>query len=138
MYGRCPFAPLCGAHKLVRCFRGYIYILGVSIRSVCLACISMTFELTGNTCITVSRRGTCFGTASHVQQSLKRMAKCTLKEFQEVSEVLNTMRIWSFLETTILCFTSHTALSQTHQSHHRLHGVVAAVFASSLLVSSLV
>ena len=36
-----------------------------------------------DTCITVSSHGTCFGTVGHVQ----RMAKCTLKEFEEVSEI---------------------------------------------------
>ena len=28
-----------------------------------------------------------FGTVSHVQQSVRRMPKCMMKEFQEVSEV---------------------------------------------------
>ena len=34
-------------------------ILGVCIHSVCLMCISMTFEATGDVCITVIRHGTC-------------------------------------------------------------------------------
>ena len=51
-----------------------------------------------------------FGTVNHVQQVLTRMAKCTLKEFQQkVSEVLNTSpnaRIWLFLKRATLCFAS--------------------------------
>ena len=77
-------------------------------------CISMTFEPTGNMCalllVGVAR---AFGTVSHMQQSVRRMAKCTMKEFQKVSKVLNTstsMRIWSFLETVILCFASCCSL----------------------------
>ena len=45
-------------------------------------------------CITVSRRGKCFWMVGHVQQSVstvRRMAKCTLKEFDKVSEVSNTL-----------------------------------------------
>ena len=41
----------------------------------------------------------------HEQPSVRRMAKCTLKEFQEVSEASSTSpntRIWSFLERAIL------------------------------------
>ena len=41
------------------------------------------------------------------------MAKCTLKEFQKVSEVSNTslnVRIWSFCEMATHCFTSHCSL----------------------------
>ena len=53
-----------------------------------------------DTCITVSRHGTCFGTVGHVQ----RMAKCTLKEFEEVR-----FSVRSFLKTAMhfLCFTSY-------------------------------
>ena len=49
-------------------------ILGVCIPSVCLTC--MIFELTGDVCITLSRCGSAFGTVSHVQQSVRRVAKC--------------------------------------------------------------
>ena len=47
------------------------------------------------------------------QQSVRRTAKHTSKEFQEVSEVSNTSpnaRIWSFLVTAILCFASCCSL----------------------------
>ena len=90
-----------------------LYILGIRIHSVCLMHISMTFEPAGYTCALVSRRGTCFWDGRHVQQSVRRMAKRMLKEFQEVSEVLNTSpntRIRLFLEMTILCFSSHCSL----------------------------
>ena len=47
-----------------------------------------------------------FGVAGHVQQSVSsvRMAKYMLKEFEEVSEVLNTSlnaKIWLFLKTAM-------------------------------------
>ena len=66
------------------------------------------------------------------KKSVKRMSKCTLKEFQELSEVLNTspnVKIWSFLETAIL-FASLATASCGHQSHRGLHGVVAALWLS--------
>ena len=69
----------------------------------------MTFELTGDVCISVSRCGKCFWDSGHVQESVRRMAKHTVKEFQEVSEVSNTSpnpRIWSFLKSAIPWFTS--------------------------------
>ena len=50
-----------------------------------------------------------FGTVGHVQPSVRRMAKHTLKEFQEVSEVFNISlnpRMWSFFKTSILWFAS--------------------------------
>ena len=94
--------------------------LGVCIHSVCLTCISMTFEPTGDTCVTcrllthVLVGVACtFGMISYVQQSVRKMAERTMKEFQEVSKVWTTslsMRIWSFLETAILCFASHCSL----------------------------
>ena len=54
-----------------------------------------------------------FETVGHVQESVRRVAKCTLKEFQKVSVVSNTSlstRIWSFRETAILCFAIHWSL----------------------------
>ena len=48
-----------------------------------------------------------FEMVSHAQH--EKMAKYLLKEIQEVSEIPNTLpnvRIWSFLKTAILCFTS--------------------------------
>ena len=36
----------------------------------------MTFELTGDVCITLSRCGSAFGMIGHVQQSVRRVAKC--------------------------------------------------------------
>ena len=52
--------------------------------------------------ITISRCGMCFGMMSHVQQGVKRIAKCMLKEFQEVSVVSNT----SLNARIVLCFTA--------------------------------
>ena len=49
----------------------------------------------------------------HVQQSVRKIAKCMLKEFQEVSEVSDislNARGGSFLEMAILCFASHCSL----------------------------
>ena len=46
-------------------------ILGVHIHSVCLTSILMTFEPTGDMCITVCRCDTCIGTVGHVQQCEK-------------------------------------------------------------------
>ena len=63
----------------------------------------MAFELTGDMCALL-----LVGVAhvlGHVQQSVRRMAKCTLKDFQEVCEAWSTSpntRIWSFLERVIL------------------------------------
>ena len=74
----------------------------------------MTFEHIGNTCaLLLVGMASAFGTVGHVQQIMRRMAKHTLKEFQEVSKVSNTtpnVRIWSFLNTAILCFASHWSL----------------------------
>ena len=88
--------------------------LGVCIHSVCLTCISMTFEPTGDTCVLLLVGVACtFGMISYVQQSVRKMAERTMKEFQEVSKVSTTslsMRIWPFLETAILCFASHCSL----------------------------
>ena len=65
----------------------------------------MTFDLTGDTCALLLVGVTCaFGTVGHAQQSVRRMAKHTLKVFQEVSKVLNTspnMRIWLFIERVV-------------------------------------
>ena len=67
-----------------------------------------------------------------MQQSASsvRTAKCTLKEFEEVSEVSNTSpkAIWSFLKTATRFFASLAAapLFFTHQFRRGLHGVVAA------------
>ena len=59
------------------------------------------------------------------------MAKCTLKEFEEVSKVSNTSpktRIWSFLKMNTRFFASLAAVPfvRAHRSHHRLHRAVAA------------
>ena len=63
----------------------------LDVHILCLVHISMTFEPKGNTC-TVLLVGVvyAFGTISHVQQGVKRIAKCMLKEFQEVSMASNT------------------------------------------------
>ena len=51
-------------------FYSHVIKVGVRIRNVCLVCISMTFEPTGNMCalllVGVART---FGTVGHVQQS---------------------------------------------------------------------
>ena len=53
----------------------------------------MTFEPRGNTCaLLLVGVAHAFGMVNHVQQSVRRMAKHTLKEFQEVSKVLNTTK----------------------------------------------
>ena len=86
-----------------------------------------------------------FGTVSHVQQSVssvRKIAKCTLKEFEKVSKALNYLiprPVWKTgLETRLgpfVFFASLPAvlLSCTHWSCHGLHRVVAtfwlAVFA---------
>ena len=54
-----------------------------------------------------------FDIVSHVQQSVGRVAKHMMKEFQEVSEVSKTSpnaRIWSFFEMVILCFANCCSL----------------------------
>ena len=74
----------------------------------------MTFEPTGDTCALPVGVARAFGTVGHLQRSVRRMAKRTLIEFQEVSEVSNTSpnaRIWSFPETAILCFASRCSRS---------------------------
>ena len=90
------------------------YYLGVCIRSVWLVHISLTIEPTGDTCeLLLVGVAHSFGMVGHVQQSVRRMANCTMIEFQEVSEVSNTSpntRICLFLEMVILCFTSHWSL----------------------------
>ena len=49
------------------------------ICTVCLMCISMTFEPTGDTCaILVVDVARAFGSIGHVQQSVRRMAKCAI------------------------------------------------------------
>ena len=71
----------------------------------------MTFEATRALLLIGVVRA--FGMVSHVQQSVRRMAKRTMKQFQEAWEVWNTslnMRTWSFLEKAILCFASHYSL----------------------------
>ena len=58
------------------------------------------------------------------------MAKLTLKEFQEVSEFLNTspnVTMWSFLEAVILCFIRCCSLVLIDL---RLHGLVATFWLS--------
>ena len=74
----------------------------------------MTIELIGNTSSLLFVGIThSFGMVGHVQQSVRRLANCTMIEFQEVSEVSNTSpntRICLFLEMVILCFTSHWSL----------------------------
>ena len=51
----------------------------------------MTFELTGDTCALLLVGVACaFRTAGHVQQSVRRIVKHTLKEFQKVNTVSNT------------------------------------------------
>ena len=85
-------------------------ILGVYIHSVCLKCILLTFELTGDICaLLLVGMAYAFGTVGHVQPSVRRMAKHTLKEFQEVIEVFNISlnpRMWSLLNKSILWFAS--------------------------------
>ena len=93
-------------------FYSHVIKVGVRIRNVCLVCISMTFEPTGNMCelLLVGVAHMLLGQSAMCN---KVMANRTLKEFQEGSEVLNTSsnkRIWSFFETAILCFTSHCSL----------------------------
>ena len=66
------------------------YWVGVAIRSVCLTHISMTFEPTDNMCaLLLVGMASALGMVGHVQQqvwqSLKRVAKYKLKEFQKVS-----------------------------------------------------
>ena len=59
--------------------------------------------------ITVSRRGTCFWDGWPCATKCEKDGKV----FQEVREVSNTspnVRIWLFLETAILFFTSHCSL----------------------------
>ena len=89
----------------------------LDVHILCLVHISMTFEPTGDTCTLLLVGVVCgFGTISHVQQGGKRIAKCTLKDFQEVSVVSNTSlnaRIWSFSalsNLSILPWTSHCIL----------------------------
>ena len=88
-------------------------ILGVCIRSVCLACISMTFEPTHVDY--VSRHGTCFwdGWSCMCNEVCKlwkgtQSAHITLKEFKNVSVfwTAQNAKIWSFLKTTMrfICF----------------------------------
>ena len=58
-----------------------------------------------------------FETVGHVQQSVRRITKLTLKEFQDVSDVSNTspnVRIWLFLKTAIICFASCCSLILIH------------------------
>ena len=71
-------------------------LLGVHIHSVCLVCISMTFEPTGDTCALLLVGVACaFRTVSH---GVRRIAKRTWKEFQDVSEVSNTsLNMWIWL-----------------------------------------
>ena len=72
----------------------------LDVHILCVVHISMTFEPTGDTCTLLLVGVVCaFGTISNVQQGVKRIAKCTLKEFQEVSEISNTSPnalIWLF------------------------------------------
>ena len=49
---------------------------------------SMTFEPKGNKCaLLIVGVANAFGMVGHVHQSVRRMAKHMLKEFQEVSDV---------------------------------------------------
>ena len=51
-------------------------------------CNSMTFEPKGNKCaLLIVGVANAFGMVGHVHQSVRRMAKHMLKEFQEVSDV---------------------------------------------------
>ena len=80
-------------------------------------------------CITVRRHGMGSGMVGHVQQSVRKMAKHTLKELKELNKVSTTSlnaRIWSFLLTGHSCFASHCYLVYTHRSHCGLQEVVAA------------
>ena len=67
---------------------------------------SMTFEPKGNKCaLLIVGVANAFGMVGHVHQTVRRMTKHMLKEFQEVSDVSNTfpnMKIWLVLETAIL------------------------------------
>ena len=82
----------------------------------CMPCmrISMTFEPTGDTCaLLLVGVAHAFGKVGHVQQSARKTAKCTVKELEESERGSNTSpnaRIWSFLDTGILCFASRCSL----------------------------
>ena len=90
------------------------------------------------TYITVSRRGTCFWDGQPCATKYEKNGKA----FQEVSEVSNTLpnvRIWLFLKTAILCFTSHCSLILMDLAMVVAAfwvSIFASVFASSALLSS--
>ena len=100
------------------------YYLGVCIRSVWLVHISLTIEPTGDTCKLLLVGVThSFGMVGHVQQSVRRMANCTMIEFQEVSKVRKPHRTrgyacflkWSFfasLATGLSCSSISQRTSQ--------------------------
>ena len=82
-----------------------IILLGVRISSVYLVCISVTFEPTGDRFALLLVGMACtFDMVSHVQQSVRRVAKHMMKEFQEVLNTSPNASIWSFFEMVILCF----------------------------------
>ena len=74
----------------------------------------MTFEPTGDTCaLLLVGVAHAFGKVGHVQRSVRKMAKHTLKELEGSKRGLNTSlnaRIWSFLDTAILCSASCCSL----------------------------
>ena len=76
--------------------------------------ISMTFEPTGNTCaLLLVGVAHAFGKVGHVQRSVRKTANRTLKELEGSERGSNTSpnaRIWSFLDTAILCFASRCSL----------------------------
>ena len=54
----------------------------------------MTFEPTVDTwALLLVGVGHPFGTVGHVQQSVRRVAKCMLKEFQEVTDISNRQKL---------------------------------------------
>ena len=96
-------------------------LLGVHIHSVCLARISMTFELTGNTFALLLVDVACaFGMVGHVQQSVRRMAKLWWRKWVRF---WTPHRVWGYGRFLRWPFIASLALlSHTHRS---LCGVVA-------------
>ena len=106
-------------------------MLGVRIRSVCLACISM------NQHVWISRRGTCFWAGRSCMcneqsvKSMRRKAKRTHYEFENVSAFSNrtgTRRYGrlSRLPLALFVLLGAAALFRTNCSRCGLHGVEAA------------
>ena len=74
----------------------------------------MTFEPTGDTCaLLLVGVAHAFGKVGHVRRSVRETSKRTFKELEESERGSNTSpnaRIWLFLDTGILCFTSRCSL----------------------------